>query len=70
MVMKSLFDKNAEWNEAARYLDQEAHDFLKNIFKEYMDQGYSPREISHIIHGSVTDLEIESVLDMNIDKDD
>ena len=64
--MKSLYNKNYRYTSEAEAIDREAHNALKLIFKEWYKNGYSPREIAHIINGTVTDFELESVLGWDI----
>ena len=60
--MKSLFGDDYRYSEYGLELDREAASHLKDLFDKYLNLGYSPREISHIIQGSVRDLELEAVL--------
>jgi hypothetical protein len=54
---KSLFDSD-KYTEESRVLDQKASDLLEPLFKEYIEKGYSIREISHVIHSAVNYVEI------------
>ena len=62
---KSLYVKRGHHlNDDGNYLDRITGEVLKNIFSDYIDLGYSPREISHVMHGALNELELWSVLDV------
>jgi hypothetical protein len=61
--MKTLYSsKGFRYGEDADSLARETHAALVAIFQKYIEMGYSPREISHIISAEVTDLELDAVL--------
>ena len=60
--MKSLYDKTHRMTEAALALDASTHERLSAIFAEFAAKGFSPREIAHVMHEAVSDLERETVL--------
>lgn len=62
--MKTLFSEQPGFrmNEDARALDREFSKVVRPIFKKYLDMGYSPREISHILYGIALDEELDAVL--------
>ncbi len=37
---------------------------VRPIFKEYMDKGYNPREIAHVMLASIWDAELEEIMDI------
>lgn len=60
--MKSLYDKNFKYTYEASALADEAQNVLDDLFAKYVDLGYSPREISHILQAVIQDLECSEVL--------
>lgn len=60
--MKTLYDKNFRWTPEASALDTRIHEALQPLFEEYVAKGYSPREISHVVHGASMQLELMAVL--------
>ena len=58
----SLYDKTNRYTEDALVLATQAEDVLDKVFLKWVAAGYSPREISHVIHGVVTDMELEEIL--------
>lgn len=67
-MKKSLFDVNDRYEERAMLLDSEIAKALRPIFKKYIDQGYSIREIAAIASHTVLDLECDYVLDKSSQK--
>jgi len=65
MTKTSLFTHDTErLNNAGFTLGAEIHKELSPIFKKWVDAGYSIRDISHVIHNEVTDMELSHVLDL------
>lgn len=60
--MKSLYDKNWRYTKDGDSLDRVTNNVLAPIFREWVEQGYSPREISHLMQQIVTDIECETIL--------
>lgn len=60
--MKRLFDENDKWTLDANQLDREGRSALKEIFASYVAKGFSRRDISHILHLTIMDFELESIL--------
>ena len=58
--MKSLYDENYKYNQAANLLNTAAYNALKVLFDTWLKEEYGPREIAHVINGVVMDLELES----------
>lgn len=59
----SLFrEKDNRYTKDAEQLDNDATDFLLDLFKEYTKKGYSPREISHVLQLAVFSMELTFVL--------
>lgn len=53
--MTSLFDQNFHYCDRAHDLDRELRRFLRPIYEEFMEEGYSPREVTAmVIHAAVT----------------
>jgi len=65
--MKTLYDENHRYTPDATGLSANVGRALHSIFKDYIELGYSPIEISHIMHSVVFDLEMESILDADED---
>ena len=62
--MPSLFTtKGFFYTDEATKLDYEALEKLKPLFQTYAGLGFSPREIAHVLHAAVTDVEIDFILD-------
>jgi hypothetical protein len=47
--MKSLYDSEHRYTVEALELNERVYRALKPIFEEKVAEGYSPREISHVI---------------------
>ena len=60
--MRELFTEKNRYSEDAARLDYEALQVLKPLFQVYKELGFNPRDISHVIHLSITDLELEFIL--------
>ncbi len=63
--MKSLYDTDHRYTSDARELSEATIAALKHIFAKYVEQGYSPREIAHLMQADVADLEVSSVLNLD-----
>jgi hypothetical protein len=61
--MKSLYREIFRYTDDADRLDYSVMQLLRPIFDIYVKAGYSPREISHLIMGTITELELSAVLD-------
>lgn len=61
--MKPLFTDQARYNETGNALHNDVGEQLRPIFEAYVKLGYSPRDIAHIMHWAVSDLELTAVLD-------
>lgn len=57
-----MFDENFKYTKKAQDLDEETHNLLKKLFEQYRNVGYSPRDIAHVMVGTVHSLELEHVL--------
>lgn len=44
-------------------LDQEVDRVLRPIFDEYVNRGYRPRQIAHVMQGSVLSLELMKMVE-------
>ena len=61
--MKSLYHpKYLSLNEAGRNVDQMTTNVVKEIFKFWLDEGYSPREISQVMQVAVQMEELVAVM--------
>lgn len=64
MATVSLFD-NDKYTAHANDLARETHNALKTIFARYKSAGFSARDIAHVMHGTVTDVECSLLLDLD-----
>lgn len=62
-MSKSYFGEGFRYQPKGNSLHVLVHNALSPIYQEQIAQGYSPREIAHVIHHTVFDLEMESILD-------
>ena len=60
--MKRLFNENDQYIEIANQLASAVSYVINDIFREYINLGYSVRDISHVINSDVTEREIIHVL--------
>lgn len=60
--MKTLYDENFRYSDAADELSSRSSDALLFIFQSFVKQKFSPREIAHVINGVVHELELAAVL--------
>jgi uncharacterized membrane-anchored protein len=60
--MKSLYDKNHRYTPEATLLSSKISEHIFTVVKQYVADGYSPREISHIILHEVLDAELMAVM--------
>ena len=67
--MEKLYMSDSRMNIHGRELDEETNIALRDIFKKYLKKGYSPREIAHIMLGAVFELELQSVISSESEKD-
>jgi hypothetical protein len=61
--VKSLYDETFRYTERAGSLDLETAVALKPLFKEAFEAGFNPREIAHIMHQVIVELELDYILD-------
>lgn len=60
--MKSLYDKDHYYTDQAEtYVSLVDHN-LSSLFRQWVNLGYSPRELSHLAHSVITELELESMI--------
>ena len=59
---KHIFNEKIRYKPDARTLAKRTNVILRPLFEEYMDMGYSPIEISHILISSVMYIENETIL--------
>jgi hypothetical protein len=60
--MKTLYDKNAKYTHEANVFEMKIENAIRDIFNEYVEHGYSPRELSHLAMGAVFQLELIAML--------
>lgn len=61
---KHLYNNEYRYTPEADSLSREVILVICPIFKKYVEMGYSPREISHIMNGCILEEELCSVLGM------
>lgn len=67
---KSLYDNNARYTDDAQELENRVSAVLGNLFSEWQERGYSPRDISHVIQSLVLELEMTAVLTLTPNKEE
>lgn len=67
-MKKSLYDENNRLNHNGRKLDSKVYHAIVRIFKEFVDEGYSPREIGHIMLHSVFEMELRNMISVPKEK--
>ena len=65
-MKKSLFDKNYRYKKETNNLVDKVSKVLEPIFNEYIDKGFSPREIEYIISETSHDLCLTKILDIKL----
>ena len=58
----SLYDENWRYTNDALEMDASISVEIDKAFRKYIEKGYSPREISHLITHTVLSCELEHVL--------
>jgi hypothetical protein len=59
-----LFTESGQYTEESSQLDIEVYQALFPILSKWVDAGYSPREIAHVMEHSVFDLELNEMMDI------
>lgn len=63
--MASLFDKDFRYTQSATDFEAECYTALRPIFDRWVERGWSPRELSHIISAIAhSDLQCSTILGM------
>jgi len=62
--MRSLYDDQGRYTTAAFHLEALAENGLKAVFNEYVREGFSPREICHVLQAGIMMLELMTIIDM------
>jgi len=60
--MKSLFDKDGYYTSNAAKVDKAATDALIPIFEKFTSEGFSRREIAHLVNLATMTLEMELLI--------
>jgi hypothetical protein len=66
--MKSLFIQDEDpinryrYNADGQALDTETHKAISAVFEKFVEDGFSPREISHIMQSSIMEHELEAII--------
>lgn len=55
---ESLFDRNHQYLLDARILDSKTINLTERLFEEYIEMGYSPREIEYIMTTAIKDISL------------
>jgi len=58
----SLYDKNNKYTSVAHELDQQTFNAVYDVFKDFIRQGYSPREISYTMQNAIRDIELNILI--------
>lgn len=66
--MKTLYDKNGKYTHETNHFELRIENAIRDIFNEYVDKGYSPRELSHLAQSAVYQLELMAMLPGNLPK--
>jgi hypothetical protein len=61
-VRPTLYNKDYRYTSDAEEIDRRALAALQGIFNDMVARGYNPREIAHVIHAVVFDLELNAIL--------
>lgn len=61
---KQMFNRKYRYSEDATTLAKQVSDAIYPIFKQYLEKGYSPRDIDIVISNEVNDICLESILDI------
>jgi len=64
--MKHLFNDDDRYTDEALSLDAEIQHVMTPIIKKYFDKGYSVRDIEYILHGTVTCVCLDKIMDENL----
>jgi hypothetical protein len=59
-----MYDKDFRYTATATEIDSYTYHALHIMFEEFVERGFSPRDIAHVMHAAVTDLELSAVLDV------
>ena len=68
--MKSIYDEKGLTTEEARNFCDTIEEVVEPVFKEYIEKGFSFRELSHEAQSAIRDLELEVVMDLYYQKVD
>lgn len=66
--MRLFTEEYDTYNGDAKTLDSEASKIIRPLFKKYIEKGYNPRDISHILSAVVGIEECEFILTRNAKK--
>lgn len=61
----SLFDKDFRYTPDASRISDQFNAAVHDIFARAVANGFSPREVSHLLIGEAHDLECSTVLELN-----
>ena len=63
-MSKQMFNDDETYTKDATELSDVASNALRGLFKDFINLGYSAREISHVITGVVWELELCNIADL------
>ncbi len=66
--MNSLFDDNFKYTDRATILHREVKGLLQSMYRELLEEGYSPREVTLLVLHAATQAEVELVSDWEVTK--
>lgn len=60
--MKNIYDENDRYTLEANRLDEEVRALILPLFERYVREGWSVRQISHLMQGTIYELELRAML--------
>ena len=65
--MKSLYneDHRYTYTKPAEALDMATFQAINPLFMKWAEDGYSPREIAHIMQAAINEMELNTIIDWN-----
>ena len=63
--MKSLYNEDHRYTKAGEALDRATFQAVNSLFMKWAEDGYSPREIAHIMQGAINEMELSTIIGWN-----
>lgn len=60
--MKKIYNENDSFSDTAQEIEREFYHLVKPLFDRWIAEGYSIRELSHLLQGSISEMEIMTVI--------